>query len=131
MEYKRLKRGDIWLADLTASCHADNKDIGTRPIIVISNQEACDRQKIVSCVTLTSKVDKLTPNIDSHMMILPSAINGLDKASLAKCEQIYALSRFQLVGKIGTLDPYLYKELDRCLSRALGLGEGGGDRNGK
>lgn len=112
---RRLKRGEIWLANLDPS--QGSEQAGTRPIIVFQND-------FISQFSTTTIVIPLTTN--QRRASLPVCIpiqqgeGGLSKDSVALCFQMRALDKTRLVKRLGQLNDRIIRELENVVLLTLG-----------
>lgn len=116
----RVKRGEIWLADLDPA--RPTEAAKTRPVILVSNDRANDAAArlgwgVVTVVPVTSNTDKIYP----FQMWIASGDGGLQHDSKAQCEQVRSIAVTRLARKLGTLDDHLMEVLDQTLRLHLGL----------
>ena len=92
---------------------------GRRPAIVVQTDAANTNPRYpnVIVVTLSTK----GRHVATHVEIHPSAVNGLQKSSFAKCEQILTISKDRLGKKWGTLGNSEMSRVDDALRAALTL----------
>lgn len=98
-----MKRFEIWLAELPrmADSHVQS---GTRPIIIVSNDMANQFSPVITVVPLTSNLHK--PHLPTHVFL---SGQGLNRNSLALCDQVMPLDKSKLKKRIG----FIYKSFDR------------------
>lgn len=92
-------RYDIWLADLPGKGDS-HVQRGLRPVVVVSNDTANRYSPVISIVPLTSKLNKTA--MPTHVYLRAS---GLDRASLALCEQLTTVDKRCLIRRLGTVEP--------------------------
>ena len=110
-----MKKYEIWMADLpsTPNTHVQS---GYRPVIIISNDMANLYSPVITIIPLTSQKKKPLP---THVLLREK---GLDKASIALCEQIMTLDKARCQRRVGFLyDPFDRLSLHRALSVQLGM----------
>ncbi|WP_458398090.1 type II toxin-antitoxin system PemK/MazF family toxin [Anaerotignum sp.] len=98
-----VKQYELWLGNLPAS-EGSHVQRGYRPVLIVSNDAANTNSPVVTVVPLTSKLNK--QHLPTHVFLQEQ---GLDKNSIALCEQIITLDKSQLLRRIG----YIYKSFDR------------------
>lgn len=111
-------RGDVIFADLDPT--KDSEQGGNRPVIVVSRNAINRSSPVVVIVPLT----KLAPNkkiYPSHHVIKKSTANGLKHDSIAKCEQIRAISKSRLTKKQGSLNIEDIKRINIALKIVLSI----------
>ena len=104
-----MKQYDIWLADIPAP-KGSHVQHGRRPVVIISNNLA---SPVVTVIPLTSQMNK--HQLPTHVYLWGQ---GLDRASIALCEQVMAVDKTRLVRRMGMV----YKAYDRmALRHALAI----------
>lgn len=111
----KVNRGDIFYAHLTG---AGSVQSGLRPVIVISNDKNNKFSSIITVVPCTTKIKNLPVHVDM------SDGCGFTKKSQALCEQVAAIPKESLDGKIGKATEYDMKKIERAMLIQLGF-EGG------
>ena len=94
----RIFQGEIWLADLGSK--GGSIQGGKRPVIVLQNDVGNKYSPTTIVVPLTSQ---LKNDLPVHAEL--GAKYGLTKVSTALTEQITTINRYQLISKIGDLNP--------------------------
>jgi mRNA interferase MazF len=93
----KIRRGDIWLADLNPI--RGREQAGTRPILIVSanpfNQGASD-------LVIQVPITRTYRNLATHIP-LAEGEGGLTAICYAMCEQIRALSKERLKSHWGTV----------------------------
>ena len=56
-----------------------------------------------------------------HIAVEPSSVNGLNKKSFIKTEQILTISKERLVKRIGMLEEKYLKQLEKAIKLVLDL----------
>ena len=102
-----MKQYDIWLADIPVmkASHIQN---GHRPVVIVSNDLANTNSPVVTVVPLTARLRKL--HLPTHVYLWGQ---GLDRASIALCEQVMALDKTHLLRRMGIV----HKAYDRMAIR--------------
>lgn len=95
-----VRRGDVFWANLDPTIGVEIKK--TRPVIVMSNDVINFHSRLVIVVPLTTNVARLSP---SHVLISHGE-GGLNQDSKALTEQIRAMDKQRLTGKIGALSEH-------------------------
>lgn len=107
-----MKQYDIWLADILApkDSHVQH---GRRPVVIISNNLANIHSPVVTVIPLTSQMNK--HQLPTHVYLWGQ---GLNRASIALCEQVMAVDKTRLLRRMGIV----YKAYDRmALRHALAI----------
>ena len=110
-----MKQYEIWMADIPAAANS-HVQYGRRPVVIVSNDAANTHSPVVTVVPLTSRLKK--HQLPTHVYLDGQ---GLDRASIALCEQVTALDTSCLLRRMGIV----YKPFDRialCHGLAIQLG---------
>ena len=112
-------KGDIYYADLNNSI--GDVQQGIRPVVVVSNNFYNNFSNCVTVVPITSSLNKI---IKTHVIIDNEAELkecGLKKESKVMCENIMAISKYQLKDRIGHAPLHLKQEINRAIQIQLAL----------
>ena len=112
----KVKRGDIFLADLDSYQGSEQK--GVRPVLIIQNNKGNKYSPTTIVACLSSKIDSKA-HLPTHH-ILPEGI-GLKYRSMVLCEQIRVIDKDRLIKKITKLDKFNIKQINRKISISLEL----------
>ena len=93
---KKIKRGEIYLADLTIS--TGSEQTGVRPVLIIQNNKGNKYSPTTIVACLSSKIETKA-HLPTHY-ILPDNI-GLKYKSMVLCEQIKVIDKTRIIKKIG------------------------------
>ena len=115
MEERRIRRGDIYHADLNPVFGSEQG--GYRPVLVIQNDIGNQYSPTVIIAAITSKPKSKLP---IHVAI-PADIKGLEMDSVVLLEQLRTLDKRRLDGYIGTLDRRQMLKIDAALCSSTGL----------
>ena len=115
MENRKIRRGDIYCADLNPVVGSEQGD--RRPIIVVQNDDGNEHSLTVVIVPITATLRKYP--LPTHVLI-PGCC-GLEKDSVALTEQIRTIDRSRLDEYIGHIDQKLQPALDKALAVCIGL----------
>lgn len=110
-----IKRGDIFLVDLTDALGSEQG--GIRPAIIMQNDvgNACSPTTLI--VPLTSKKKAM---FATHVTIAPS--DGVAKESEAECEQARVADKRRLMKHVGTIcNPAVLEEINTKIMVAFGI----------
>ena len=110
---ENIKRGEIYLANLNPSVGSEQS--GVRPVLIIQNDIGNRYGETFVVTSVTSQPKKEMP---VHTKIIKEC---LEKPSTILLEQITTISRYQMREKIGKLNGYEIKELNRALGISIGL----------
>lgn len=115
MEHKQIiiRRGDIFLANCIESYKYVLK--GERPVIILSNYLACENSPLLNVVPITSNLKALP----SHVIIGTEC--GLNEESIAVCEQIFPISKNNLLYYIGKCSYSKMAEIKKAIDIQLGF----------
>ena len=109
------KRLDIYMADLPR--RGGSIQCGYRPVIVIQNDRGNESSSTVIIIPLTSKFKRWLP---THAII--GTHTGIEKESIALCEQIQTIHMHQLVRKVAQIsEEDDIQELSRAIRSAIGM----------
>lgn len=115
-EENSVRTFDVWLADLPET-GGSSVQHGTRPVVVVSNDMANRYSPAISVVPLTSNLYKKA--LPTHVFL---RVPGLEKASLALCEQVTTVDKNCLIRRLATVDQLFQKMAIRHgLAVQLGL----------
>ena len=112
----KVKRGDIFLADLSAYQGSEQK--GVRPVLIIQNNKGNKYSPTTIVACLSSKIENKA-HLPTHY-ILPDGI-GLKYRSMVLCEQIRVIDKKRLLKKISKLNKLDMKHINRKISISLEL----------
>lgn len=108
-------RGEVWLADLDPTEGREQR--GSRPCLIVSadpiNESPADLVTIVPFTTTRR-------GIPSHVPVDPPE-GGLDRPSVAMCEQVRTISKERLHRSFDSLRPETMNEVDEVLRFVLDL----------
>ena len=111
------KRGDIYMARLSADEDGGSLQEGMRPILIISNDKANEHSPVITIVPLTSKLRK--HRLPTHILINKC---GLIKPSLVLAKQIMLLNKTILERKLGSIKEIVYEsQVDRAIKVQLNV----------
>ena len=113
---RKIKRGDMFYADLTPSVGSEQD--GIRPVLIIQNNDGNKHSKTVIAAVITSKTESKA-KLPTHCPI--KAQQGLGRDSLVLLEQIRTIDKVRLKEYIGTLDGDAMNEVDKALAVSVGL----------
>lgn len=112
----KVKRGDIYLADLSDANGSEQGKV--RPVVVIQNNRGNKYSPTTIVACLSSKV------YSKHLLpthyLLPEEL-GLKYKSMVMCEQIRVLDKSRLIKKITKLDKRHLMHIDRRIKISLDL----------
>lgn len=112
----KVKRGDIYLADLSDAKGSEQGKV--RPVVVIQNNRGNKYSPTTIVACLSSKVNS-KHHLPTHYL-LPEGL-GLKYKSMVMCEQIRVLGKSRLIKKITKLDKRHMMHIDRRIKISLDL----------
>ena len=102
---KKIKKGDIYLADMNPAIGSEQG--GVRPVLVIQNNKGNRYSPITIVACLTSRVHTKA-NLPTHYL-LPDDI-GLKYTSMVMLEQIFTIDKSRLIKYITSIPkPDMYR----------------------
>lgn len=113
---EEVKRGDIFLADLGIHEDAGSEQQGERPVVIIQNNIGNFFSPTVIVAAVTSKGKKKLP-----VHVEAECNYYLERSSIIMLEQIRTLDKRKLKDKIGRLDYWEMKNLNKALKVSIGL----------
>lgn len=112
----RVKRGDIYLADLDPGRGSEQR--GTRPVLVLQNNTGNKFSPTIIIAPITGSRSK--SRLPTHVMI-NQEISGLEKDSLVLLEQLRAIDKERLITKLGELNRVQIMDVEVATLISLGL----------
>ena len=111
----RIKRGEVWLADLNPTI--GREQAGRRPVVIASS-DFFNRgfAQLVYAIPVTSR----NKSIRSHIMVVPPE-GGLAVPSFIMCEAMRSISITRLVQRMGVVSPNTITEFEGILRILLEL----------
>lgn len=113
----KVKRGDIYYANLHSKTLGSSVQSGRRPVIIVQNDVGNTYSPTTIVVPLTSKAKKRY--LPTHVMIQANDVNGLRRDSVALLEQVQAMDKTDLCEYVGSIQDM--KCVDRALAVSIGL----------
>lgn len=110
----KMKRGDIYTVDIKQ--RLDSVQSGKRLCVIVQNDLGNTFSPTTIVVPLTTKLKKL--NMKTHVVIRN---HDLQRTSMALCEQIFTVSKENLVEKVGELSPMEMREISIALMSSVGV----------
>ncbi len=114
----KIKRGDIIIADLGQ--HETSIQSGIRPCVVMSNDMANRHSPVLTVVPLTSKIHK-KEYLPTHVFLNGYRNTGLDRHSLALCEQITSVAYSDILEVAGRVSDRKMAEIGHAVKVQCGL----------
>lgn len=112
----KVKRGDIYLADLSDANGSEQGKV--RPVVVIQNNRGNKYSPTTIVACLSSKVYS-KHHLPTHYLLSEGL--GLKYKSMVMCEQIRVLDKSRLIKKITKLDKRHMMHIDRRIKISLDL----------
>lgn len=112
----KVKRGDIYLADLSDANGSEQGKV--RPVVVIQNNRGNKYSPTTIVACLSSKVSS-KHHLPTHYL-LPEGL-GLKYKSMVMCEQIRVLDKSRLIKKITKLDKRHMMHINHRIQISLDL----------
>lgn len=109
------RRGEIWLIDLGDPIGSEQG--WRRPALVVSSDHWNAHAATVTVLPMT----RTRHGLPTRVEIEPSAANGLDETSYARCEDVRAISVERLVHQVGAVDTLTLHNVSRVLRIFLEL----------
>jgi mRNA interferase MazF len=107
------RRGDLWLLDFGEPVGREQG--WTRPAVVVSSDDWNRHAFTVTVLPMT----RTRHDLPTRVEVEPSAENGLDATSYARCEDVRGVSKYRLLHRIGVLDSLDMRSVSRTLRRLL------------
>ena len=114
----KIKRGDFIIADLGQ--HETSIQSGIRPCVVMSNDMANKHSPVITVVPLTSKIHK-KEYLPTHVFLNGYRNTGLDRHSLALCEQITSVAFSDILEVAGRVSKRKLAEIGHAVKVQCGL----------
>ena len=112
----QIKRGSIFLANIEPV--KDREQGGLRTVLIIQNDTSNKHSPVTIIAAITSKIfDKEYPT----NVFMRKQESGLDKDSTILLNQIRTIDSTRLIKKIGLLDNFTMKKVDRAIKISLSL----------
>jgi mRNA-degrading endonuclease toxin of MazEF toxin-antitoxin module len=105
------RRGEIWLVEFP-------DDSKTRPALIVSHDARNELSNSVLAVPITTN-----PRPGPTHAALPARQGGLDRDSMARCENVSYIHKSRLAhGPLGAgISSALMRDVERCLLRSFGI----------
>ena len=113
---REIKRGDIYIADLTGGTGSEQG--GRRPVLIIQNDVGNRESGTVIAAAITSKTER-KHIMPTHCRV--QAQNGLARVSYILLEQIHTIDKTRLKGRLGTLGDKHMRKVNKALAVSVGL----------
>lgn len=113
---KKIRRGDIYLANLDPVVGSEQG--GTRPVLVIQNNKGNKNSRTTIIAPITTQREY--NGLPVHVYILKN-IHGVERNSCVLLEQIRVTDTERFKKKLGWLDYFSMREIDRAIRVSVGL----------
>ncbi|MEK6933728.1 MAG: type II toxin-antitoxin system PemK/MazF family toxin [Nanoarchaeota archaeon] len=111
-----IKRGDIFLANLEPIRGSEQG--GIRPVLIIQNDISNKHSPVTIIAAITSRIfDKEFPT----NVFVSKEDSKLDKDSTILLNQVRTIDNSRLIKRIGSLDNFIIKQVDKSLKVSLSL----------
>lgn len=118
VEHLKIKRGQLFFADLGADNIVGSEQRGQRPVIVLSNDVGNTFSPTVEVAIITSQLSKA--KLPTHVEIDTRC--GLLQDSVILIEQKRTIDKKRLVAYIGAIDDELTKKVNKAIEVSLAVG---------
>ncbi|MDE6253971.1 MAG: type II toxin-antitoxin system PemK/MazF family toxin [Lachnospiraceae bacterium] len=115
----KIRRGDILYADLGVQYQGSVQG-GIRPVVVISNNMANKNSTVITVVPLTLKILK-KQNLPTHVFVSAYLAEGLEKHSVALCEQVMSLDYDRIIENLGKVDEKTLARITEAVQVQVGV----------
>lgn len=119
-ETRIIKRGCIFWYRFPDLGYGQSVQSGLRPVIVVQNELGNKYSPVVLVVPVTSKLNKKA--MPTHVELISESVVGLEKNSIALCEQVFSISKKDLGDYIGRLRLSTMREINDALRIEFQLG---------
>lgn len=116
MSKKKIRRGDVFIADLSPV--VGSEEGGNRPILIIQNNTGNRNSRTTIVAPITRKLT--SSYLPVHVIVSPS-VTGLQETSSIMLEQLRVMDKERLKEKVGHLPPFLMTLVDRAIRVSVGL----------
>lgn len=115
----KIKRGMLVLADLGRHVN-DSVQGGIRPVVVVSNNRCNQYSSVITVVPLSTKIFT-KKNLPTHVFIYANENKGIDRNSIALCEQVTILPVSKIVNaRYGMLNDDVMDEITEAVQIQIG-----------
>jgi mRNA interferase MazF len=111
----RLKRGQIWLADLNPI--QGSEQAGVRPVIIFQNDLVSQFSTTTIAIPLSNNQRRAALPI---CLLIEQGNGGLSQNSVALCFQMRVLDKTRLSHLLGQLNPEIIDRLEKVVLLTLG-----------
>ena len=111
------RRGDIYYINFGED---GRKQRGIRPAVIVSNDKANQYSPIITVVPVTSKIHK-KKFLPTHVIVDEYEGTGLNRPSVILAEQVVAVDKINVLGKIGEIGPEVMAKVTWALGIQIGI----------
>ena len=116
MELKKMKRGDIYFANLDPTVGSEIKK--NRPVLIVSNDANNKMASTITIVPITSNVERVYP----FEVLLDTKDSQLSKTSKVQCHQIRTISKMRVgARKVGFVSKPIMSKIDYAIKVHLAI----------
>ena len=115
----KIRRGDILYADL-GTWNGCSMQSGVRPVVVVSNDKVNQYSTVLTVVPLSGKVNKKR-NLPTHVFVSAYYNSGLNRHSIALCEQVTALPYNRIITKFGSVNERTLERITEAVQIQVGV----------
>ena len=112
MVVRQVKRGEIYIADLTVSEGCEQH--GIRPVLVIQNDKGNTYAPTVIIAPISSRMHKAS--FPTHVIL-----EGMQRPSFAELEQIRTIDKQRLIKQIGRIDDATQNRVNHAFRVSLSV----------
>lgn len=112
---KKIKRGQIWYADLSPAKGSEQG--GIRPVLIVQNDKGNTYAPTTIIAVITSQ--KTKAKLPTHIWL--SVTDGFKVNSMVELEQIRTIDKSRLTKQIGEIQAGEQKLVDEALKISLAL----------
>jgi mRNA interferase MazF len=111
------ERGEIWRVDWSPG--RGSEQTGRRPALVVQTDPANRNPRYPNTIVVT--LSTKGRDVPSHVLVEPTAANGLTAPSFIKCEQLLTISKERLEERMGRLSSADLNRVASALRLVLAL----------
>ena len=124
MEERKIRRGDIYYADLNPVIGSEQG--GRRPVLIISNDTGNRHSPTVIIAAITG-LEHTKAKLPTHTIVMD--IKGLEKNSIVLLEQIRTIDKQRLKQYMGMIPNNIMARVDKALAISVSLRGGINERD--
>ena len=113
---KKVKRGDIFLADMNPAIGSEQG--GVRPVLIIQNNMGNKHSHTTMVTCLTTKRNS-KKHLSTHYLL--PYIKGLKEPSMVLFEQIFTIDKSRLIKKVARVPSAYMNTMTRNINSSLSL----------